>query len=904
MNPSSPAGQLPDALASDSRFRGLFETMAEGVIYQDAQGRVLDANPAAQHMLGLTLEQLMDRSGTGPAWTTIHDDGSPFPEEDHPARVALRTGQPVRDVVMGIRPPGAAATIWAMVSAIPEFSPGEARPWRACATFTDITELKTTRDELEMTGRRLRTVLANSQAVIFQLDPEGRFVLSEGLGLKGLGLKPGEVVGLSALDLFAENPAVIEQVKLALAGAHVRVSADIRGMSFDTLYTPVFDAQGRLESVIGIATDITEQRRSERALHASEATYRGLFDSVGEAIYVQSREGRFLDVNRGATEMYGYTREELIGQTPAMVSAPDLNDIPAVMDCVAKAFQGEPQAFEFWGLRKNGEVFPKEVHLYPGTYLGEKVVFAVSRDMTEQRRAAAALSESEARFRGLYEHTTDVMFWLRLEPTGEFVVEDINPRQEEVLGLPKAAIVGRKVQDLLPEDVAGRVLANYRRCIEKRAPISYEEIEDLDTGRVVLQTLLIPIMDAAGKVFRIVGVSRDMTQQRIMEESLRHSQKLESLGVLAGGIAHDFNNLLTAIMGNLNLAQTKAGEHSPLRPHLDNIEKTAVKAAQLSRQMLAYSGKGHFVIKAHDLNAIVREMTGLMEVSLPKKVVLDLNLAPAVLPFQADAAQIQQVVLNLVTNAADAIGNEEGRITVATYVADLDREVLSAGFPGQVLEAGEYLVLSVEDTGCGMTPDVRSRIFDPFFTTKAAGRGLGLSAMLGILKGHKAGLRIETEPGKGTTFEVYFPAHTEDFRKEDEAPGRDGTRMMGTVLLVDDEDMILEAITPALASLGFKVVTAGDGVQALERVEELGAELDLVIMDLSMPRMDGAAAFGLMRKVRPDLPVVLTSGYDEKDVAEDLFPRGLAGFIQKPYRIQDLARVLDAVLYRRSSSMD
>ena len=523
--------------------------------------------------------------------------------------------------------------------------------------------------------------------------------------------------------------------------------------------------------ILSVTRDITERKQVERALHDSETSYRGLFDAVGESIFIMDRTGRFIDVNQGATGMYGYTREELIGRNPSRVSAPNLNDLPHVMGCVEQAFAGEPKLFEFWGQRKNGEVFPKEVHLYPGTYFGQDVVIAMSTDITERKRSEAA-------------------------------------------------------------QVA--------------------------------------------------------------------AQKLESLGVLAGGLAHDFNNLLTAIMGNLNLAQGQLGEYSNARPYLDKVEKTILKAADLSRQMLAYSGKGHFVIKARDLNTIVQEMTGLLTASLPKKIRLDLQLAPNLPLFKADGAQVQQVVMNLITNAADAIGGESGHIAVTTYQADLDREVLTAGFPGQTLEAGSYLVLSVSDTGCGIASDVLSRIFDPFFTTKATGRGLGLSAMLGILKGHKAGLRIQTEVGRGSTFEVFFPTADAGEAQEELHSSRRGKRLAGTVLLVDDEEDILESTGPALESFGFRVVRAVDGVQAMDRFLELGPELALVFMDLSMPRMDGISAFLAMRQARPEVPVILTSGYDRKETTEDLFDQGLAGFVQKPYRIQDLARELDRVLDGRS----
>ena len=846
----------------------------------------------------------------------------------------------------------------------------------------DIGPRLAAQEELLAAQRRLQTVVANSQAVIFQLDPAGRFLLSEGRGLEGLGLRPGQVVGLSALDVYQHHPGIREQLRKALDGESSRGMVDLQGMAFDNFLTPVMDGEGRLESVIGIATDITEQKRAERALRqseerfrrnaetlplvlyelrieegrasytyvsekirglagispesmvadpqaflsllhpdhaqeyreaadraarelspfsgtfrivlpdgkvrwihaermpregdssssvwsgflqdvtdqreadqalresrrryrnlydntpvmlhsidreerlvsvshywlsrmgytreevlgrpvsdfmneesgrkareqvhpsffrtgackdesyqmvtkggeiievllsatserdeegrvqrslavlvdvteanrtqealrASERSYRGLFDSVGQAIYIQDRDGRFLDVNPGACSMYGYTREELVGQTPAVVSAPDLNDLPKVMASVAAAFRGEPQAFEFWGLRKNGEVFPKDVRLYPGTYFGQEVIIAIAEDVTERKRA---------------------------------------------------------------------------------------------------------------------------------EEALRQSQKLESLGLLAGGIAHDFNNLLTAILGNLDMALLKCPEGAPDREHLLSMEKTVEKAAELTKQLLAYSGRGRFVVKVHDLNTVVSEMLHLLRVSISKRIRLDLHLGEELPAIQGDGAQIQQVVMNLLTNASEAVGDEDGDISISTRRAELDGASIRDLVAPTEVSPGTFAMLEVADTGCGMSREILGQIFDPFFSTKTAGRGLGLSAMLGILRGHRAGIGIHSEPGRGTVFRVYFPA-TEGLVPEEEQIG-DETRpcFEGKVLLVDDEEDILEATGGILESLGFSVVTAKDGLAALQLFMEEAATLSLVLMDLTMPGMDGRSAFREMHRIHPGIP--------------------------------------------------
>jgi len=396
-----------------------------------------------------------------------------------------------------------------------------------------------------------------------------------------------------------------------------------------------------------------------------------------------------------------------------------------------------------------------------------------------------------------------------------------------------------------------------------------------------------------------IWIFEDITARKDSEEALRQAQKLESLGILAGGIAHDFNNLLTAIMGNLNLAQLKLAESHPAHVFLANVEKTIQKAADLTRQMLAYSGKGSFVVKPNDLNQIVSEMTNLLEVSIPKKITLTLGLAPGLPRVLSDASQIQQVVMNLVTNAADAIGEEEGTISLVTRSEVLEGSHVMSAQPGEHLPPGLYAVLVVTDTGCGMGTEILARIFDPFFSTKLTGRGLGLSAMLGILRGHRAGIQIQSRPGQGSRFEIFFPA-TQSLPTERIAapPVQGALGLKARILLVDDEASIRETASVALSSLGLEVITAENGVEALERFQ--AQVFDLVVLDLTMPRMDGREAFRRLRGLREDLPVIVCSGYSEQETILDLQGRTPTAFLSKPYPLKALISSVSEVLGARS----
>jgi signal transduction histidine kinase/ABC-type amino acid transport substrate-binding protein len=382
----------------------------------------------------------------------------------------------------------------------------------------------------------------------------------------------------------------------------------------------------------------------------------------------------------------------------------------------------------------------------------------------------------------------------------------------------------------------------------------------------------------------------------LLERQMQHAQKLESLGVLAGGIAHDFNNLLTAMLGHMNMAQTKLPQESSALPHLESLERIIHRAADLTRQMLAYSGRGRFVVRPYDLNKVVHEVTHLLEVSIPKKISLRFDLAPGLPAVEADAAQIQQVIMNLVTNASDAIGDQDGTIRLSTSTLNLDRTYLDQVFQGQNLEPGTYVSLEVSDSGCGMPREVLDRIFEPFFTTKVTGRGLGLSATIGILKGHRAGLRIYSEVGRGTTFKLLFRS-----TEACEAPAPTQALVPAqacnaTLLLVDDEEIILESATAMIEALGLKVITATNGREALEIVRRTDLKVDLILMDLTMPHMDGREAFQAIRRIHPQMPVILSSGYNEQESIQAFTGRGLAAFLQKPYSLQALQRTVLEVL--------
>jgi len=474
----------------------------------------------------------------------------------------------------------------------------------------------------------------------------------------------------------------------------------------------------------------------------------------------------------------------------------------------------------------------------------------------------------------------------------------LNPEWSRTLGYPLAELEGRRFLDLVhPDDRAATQSA----------------VADLAEGREVLNFVnRYRCQDgsyrwiewrayASGQL--INAVARDITerqraqQERLeLERQVQQAQKLESLGVLAGGIAHDFNNLLSGILGSAELALLTVGPGHPARSNLALVKEAAQRATELCRQMLAYSGKGKFVVEALDLSVVITEMRHLLEVSISKKAVLCFEFAPSLPAIDADATQIRQILLNLVINASEAIGDRDGVIRVTTGAMHCDRDYLRSVYFDEGLPEGNYVFLEVGDTGCGMDEETRKRIFDPFFTTKFSGRGLGLAATLGIVRGHRGAIRVYSEVGVGTNVKVLLPASLSTPVQRADASEQAEQLGGGVVLVVDDEVLVRAVCQQMLEHLGFRVLAAEDGAQGLELFREHAHEIAVVILDMTMPKLSGEEVYREMRRLDPDARVVLISGYNEQEATNRFAGKGLAGFLQKPFQLAALRDKLRAVI--------
>jgi signal transduction histidine kinase/ActR/RegA family two-component response regulator len=455
---------------------------------------------------------------------------------------------------------------------------------------------------------------------------------------------------------------------------------------------------------------------------------------------------------------------------------------------------------------------------------------------------------------------------------------------------------GRKLR---PEE-----LPMQRAAANNTPMLNFEEVvARADGRRLDLLVNAVPLHTETGAVRGCLATFMDVTERNkadrerlLFERRLQETQKLESLGVLSGGIAHDFNNLLTGILGNASLARIELGpEKKHLVASINRIEQAALRAAELCKQLLAYAGKGRFIIQPLDLNRLIEETARMLAISASKKVTLELHLTPGLPAFSGDATQIRQVLMNLVINASEAIGDHTGVVTVRTSRVTVTEAQVQT--PSGDLEAGDYLVLTVTDNGEGMSAETQARIFDPFFTTKFAGRGLGLAAVLGIVRGHKGAIDVRSEPAVGTTFTILLPV-TSQAAVATETPSvpTEIWRGQGRILVVDDEPAVRSVAEPMLTQLGFSPVLAENGESALAIVRADPAGFRAVLLDLTMPRMDGEETLRGLQAITPHLPVILMSGFNEQAAISRFVGRGLAGFLPKPFTAEMLAARLREAL--------
>jgi len=531
-------------------------------------------------------------------------------------------------------------------------------------------------------------------------------------------------------------------------------------------------------------------------------------------------------------------------------------------------------------------------------------LIATIRDVTQERRNADSVRRSEQTLR-LAQESARIGTFSRDLRLG---ASEWSDQLFRMLGLepgqidPNVAEHDPSRSFIHPDDRA-MVRATWKRAIlSGRTETMRHRVIRTDGEERIFDANVFTVRDQHEEPERVVGTVRDVTdelraeQERVqLESQMQQAQKLESLGILAGGIAHDFNNLLVGILGNASLALLDLSAESPTRHSVAEIEQAAQRAAELTRQLLAYAGKGRFVVEPVDCSQVVREMTALLRTAVSRSAQVNLSLAEALPAVEADITQLRQVVMNLITNASDALPDAGGMIFIHTGQQELDSTYLDECVAGTDAVPGRYVFVEVRDDGSGMDLTTRARIFDPFFTTKFTGRGLGLAATLGIMRGHRGAIRVYSEPGKGTSIKLCFPITEQAVRPQVAALATPWIGD-GEVLIVDDEPSVRAVTRALLRRRGFTVTDTESGAEAVDLVRAQPDRFRLVLLDLTMPGMSGEETFRELRRTAPALKVILMSGYNEQEVTRLFVGRGLAAFLQKPFRAEEMDGAVQQVL--------
>jgi PAS domain S-box-containing protein len=750
-----------------------------------------------------------------------------------------------------------------------------------------------TEAQLHLAERRLAAHVENTPLVVIEWDHEVRVTRWNAQAERVFGWTAAEVMGKG---LFECGFVLEENVELAqrmiAAGASGREPRSVVTTANRTKAgalvwcewhnSVLSDDAGRLVSALSLGLDVTQQRATAHALSLSEARVRAALDGARMLAWDLDLRTNRWETTADVGDFYGIPAGPDYSNPELALQAAHPDDLPAVLAGRQHAIAtGAPMRYEFRGRIPAPDGQPRWFST-SGQVLRDPAgapvrIVAVTTDVTERKR-------SEDKFRALLESGPDALLIADARGT----IELVNTRTEQLFGYDRAELLGRPVEDLVPGAFRGAPAALWADH-PKGAPPDLAGVRK-DGTAVPVEVGLSPL--AVGTERYVICAVRDVTERKRAEDEraalnrqLQDAQRWESLGVLAGGVAHDFNNILTVVLGSAGLARRGLTPGSPAVGYLDQIEQACRRAADVCRQMLAYAGRTHGAGVRTHLGALVRESAPLLETPAARAAV-HFDLDDRLPPIQADPAQVRQVLVNLVTNAAEATADRSGAVTVRAHAAEIPEGASDGTFP-LAPPPGRFVVLTVSDTGSGMAPEVRARMFDPFYTTKFAGRGLGLAAVLGIVRAHKGGIQVTTAPDRGTTVSVYWPALPDTAPP---VPDRN-PRQAVSALVIDDEIFVREVTASTLEEIGFAPLLAADGPSGLELFHRHRDAIKLAVIDVMMPGMTGDQVLDAIRAICPTLPVVLVSGFaDRRVIRAGLGTR--TEFLQKPFHPEDLMAVV------------
>jgi len=635
--------------------------------------------------------------------------------------------------------------------------------------------------------------------------------------------------------------------------------------------------------------EAAEHKQAKEVLKETEQKYRHLTESLLDTVYEFDRQGKFTYVNEAGTHMFGYSKEEILNDL--QVQDTMVEEVRNLSQrAISEIFKGNTTVGERTFLRKDGSQFIGEIHSGP-IYKGEEVVGVrgVLRDITEQKQAEVALRESELKFRGLFDLSPQAIAVTDVE-TGRLI--DVNDTFCKVTKYDKEELLGRTTTELGFYSKGDR-----DRFIGKLQPTGKIHGLEMDfkakDGSALKSVMFARYLQLKGKTF-IITAFLDMTERKRLESQLQQAHKMEAVGTLAGGIAHDFNNLLMGILGSTSLMLFNITSNHPHYESLKNVEQYVQSGAKLTKQLLGIARGGKYAVKPTDLNNLL-EKTSEMFRRTSKDIRIYAKYQTDIWPVEVDQSQIEQVLLNLYVNAWQAMPNG-GELYLQSENVFLDEEhVRLLSF-----KPGRCVKLTITDTGVGMDDATIQRIFDPFFTTKEMGRGtgLGLASVYGIIKNHDGIIDVFSKKGDGATFSIYLPASDKQIIEEKEMP-RELLKGVEMVLLVDDEDSIVDVGGEILHMMGYQVLSARSGKEAVQLYQKSQATIDIVVLDMIMPEMGGEETYDTLKEINPKVKVLLSSGYSIDGKAKEILEKGCDGFIQKPFTVEELSQKIREILDKK-----
>ena len=755
----------------------------------------------------------------------------------------------------------------------------------------DITERKLAEEALREREETLRALLNAPTENAMLVDLEGTILAINQVGVQRLGKSEDELIGMQMFDYLPRDVAESRKAqadKVVRTGKPLRFQDERAGRFYDNNIYPVFDINGKVRSLAVYASDITETKRAEYALRQSVGRWRSLVENAPDIILTVDREGTIEFINHPPA---GLSVEDVIGTSALDYVVPEYRK--AVRQSIGRVFQtGSPDSYEISARGPNNTTSWYSTCVGPIKHNGEvAAAILITRDISDRKRAEEELAqekhEKEMILDSLVEHVVYHNLENKVLWANRAACESVNKTREELVGQHCYEIWAGRQSACEDCPIVKALNTGDSQAIEKSTP----DGRDWYIQGYPVRGINRDIVGVVELTLDITDLRRSEEEKRKLETKLLQAQKIEAIATLAGGIAHDFNNLLTGVQGNVSIMFLDIDTTHPHYERLKSIEKQVQSGARLTSHLLGYARKGKYEVKPVDLNHLVRE-TSESFVRTRKDISIHQQLREELFAIEADSGQIEQVLWNLLVNAADAMPGGGDLILKTDNVTHEDMK-------GKLYEPkpGNYVMLTVTDTGMGMDNETMERIFNPFFTTKEMGRGtgLGLASAYGIVKGHAGYIDVESAKGVGTTFSIYLPSSEQEVQGVVKT-SQEAIEGTGTILLVDDEEVILEVGKHLLEAMGYRVLTARDGREAVEICKDNRDKIDLVILDMVMPRMGGGEAYDRMKEISPNVKVLLSSGYSIDSQAKEILARGCDAFIQKPFGMQELSQKIREVL--------